>query len=76
MSMQGSLSIERMCQLAQVSRAGFYRSLAEQTPVEEEMEVRAANERIGKRAPALPGDRAGRFLGPQHEIPIVQAAQT
>ena len=29
MPMQGSLSIERMCQLAQVSRAGFYRSLAE-----------------------------------------------
>ena len=28
--MQGSLSIERMCQLAQVSRAGFYRSLQEQ----------------------------------------------
>ena len=28
MSMQGNLSIERMCQLAQVSRAGFYRSLA------------------------------------------------
>ena len=42
MSMQGSLSIERMCQLAQVSRAGFYRSLAEQMPVEEEMEVRSA----------------------------------
>ena len=30
MSLQGSLSIERMCQLAQVSRAGFYRSLQEQ----------------------------------------------
>ena len=28
MSLQGSLSIERMCYLAQVSRAGFYRSLA------------------------------------------------
>ena len=44
--MQGNLSIERMCQLAQVSGAGFYRSLAEQTPVEEEMEVRAAIQRI------------------------------
>ena len=30
MPMQGSLSIERMCQLARVSRAGFYRSLQEQ----------------------------------------------
>src|SRR5208283_5401472 len=46
MSMQGSLSIERMCYLAQVSRAGFYRSLTEKTPVEEEMEVRAAIQKI------------------------------
>ncbi len=42
MSLQGSLSIERRCQLAQVSRAGFYRSWQEQRPVEEEMEVRSA----------------------------------
>ena len=42
MSVQGSLSIERMCQLAGVSRAGFYRSLQEQGPAEEEMEVRSA----------------------------------
>jgi len=27
MPVQGSLGIERMCQLAGVSRAGFYRSL-------------------------------------------------
>jgi len=46
MSRQGSLSIERMCQLAQVSRAGFYRSLQEQTPIEEEMEVRTAIQQI------------------------------
>jgi putative transposase len=46
MSMQGSLSIERMCYLAQVSRAGFYRSLAEQMQVEEEMEVRSAIQQI------------------------------
>ncbi len=44
--MQGSLSIERMCYLAQVSRAGFYRSLAEQMPQEEEMELRAAIQEI------------------------------
>ena len=44
--MQGSLSIERMCQLAQVSRAGFYRSLAEKKPLEEEMEMRAAIQQI------------------------------
>lgn len=40
MSQQGSLSIERMCQLALVSRAGFYRSLQESHPREEEMAVR------------------------------------
>lgn len=42
----GSLSVERMCQVAMVSRAGYYRSLAEQQPVEEEMQVRSAMQRI------------------------------
>jgi putative transposase len=46
MPLQGSLSIERMCQLAGVSRAGFYRSLQERAPVEEEMETRSAVQRI------------------------------
>ena len=46
MSRQGSLSIERMCRLVAVSRAGFYRSLQEQRPVEEEMEVRSAIQQI------------------------------
>jgi putative transposase len=46
MSLQGNLSIERMCQLAQVSRAGFYRSLQERQPVREEMEVRATIQQI------------------------------
>jgi putative transposase len=46
MSLQGNLSIERMCQLAQVSRAGFYRSLHEQEPVQEEMEVRSTIQQI------------------------------
>jgi putative transposase len=31
-----------MCHLAQVSRAGFYRSLQAYQPVEEDMDVRAA----------------------------------
>jgi len=31
-----------LCQLASVSRAGYYRSLQEQSPVEEEMAVRSA----------------------------------
>ena len=42
MSRQGHLSIERMCHLAQVSRAGFYRSLQADQPIEEEMAVRSA----------------------------------
>ena len=46
MSRQGGLSIERMCQLVSVSRAGFYRSLQEQRPVEEEMEVRSVIHQI------------------------------
>jgi putative transposase len=46
MSLQGSLSIERMCQMVPVSRRGFYRSLKEQQPVEEEMEVRSAIQQI------------------------------
>ena len=44
--MQGSLKIERMCQLVGVSRAGFYRSLQEQEPVQEGMEVRSAMQQI------------------------------
>ncbi len=44
--MQGKLSIERMCQWASVSRAGFYRSLKAQRPVEENMEVRSAIQNI------------------------------
>ena len=46
MSLQGSLSIERMCYLGQVSRAGFYRSLQAQQPAQEEMEVRSAMQQI------------------------------
>ena len=46
MSLQGSLSIERLCQLVAVSRRGFYRSLKEQQPAEEEMEVRSAIQQI------------------------------
>ena len=46
MSLQGSLSIERMCYLTQVSRAGFYRFLQEQMPVQEELEVQSAIQQI------------------------------
>jgi transposase InsO family protein len=46
MSVQGSLTVERMCPLAQLSRAGFYRSLQAVQPAEEEMEVRALIQQI------------------------------
>jgi putative transposase len=46
MPLQGGLSIERMCQLSEVSRAGFYRGLQEPQPVEEEMQVRSAIQQI------------------------------
>ena len=46
MHLQGNLSIERMCQLAQVSRAGFYRSFKEQEPQQEEMDLRSTIQQI------------------------------
>jgi putative transposase len=46
MPKQGSLSIEQMCRLSGVSRAGFYRNLLERMPVEADMEVRSAIQQI------------------------------
>jgi len=46
MPLQGDLSVERMCELAPVSRAGFYRWLQEPQPVEEEMEIRSLIQQI------------------------------
>jgi putative transposase len=45
-SMQGKLSVERMCTLAQVSRAGFYRWLQRKEPGAEETAIRAAIQEI------------------------------
>jgi hypothetical protein len=39
----GGLSVEKMCQVAVVSRAGYYRSFAERYPGEEEMMVRGGD---------------------------------
>jgi putative transposase len=46
MPLQGNLSIERMCELARVSRASFYRSFHRHPPVAEELEVRSAIQQI------------------------------
>jgi len=40
------LTVERMCELAGVSRVGYYRRLAKKAPEEEETEVRAAIQAI------------------------------
>ena len=44
--LQGGLAIERMCFLAGVSGAGFYRYLRAQDPWQEEMAVRSEVQRI------------------------------
>ncbi len=46
MPLQGRLSIENMCQLVVLSRRGFYRSLRQQEPAEEETEVRSLIQQI------------------------------
>ena len=45
-SLQGKLSVERMCTLAQISRAGYYRSLQRTQPGVEETAVRAAIQEV------------------------------
>jgi transposase InsO family protein len=46
MMVEGALGIEPMCRLAGVSRAGFYRYLAERHPVDEDMEARSLIQQI------------------------------
>ena len=46
MPLQGGLSVEHMCELAPVSRSGFYRWVQEPQPVEQEMEVRSLIQQI------------------------------
>lgn len=46
MQAQGSLTIERMCALGMVSRAGFYRDWQRREPRAEEMEVRSRIQQI------------------------------
>jgi transposase InsO family protein len=43
---QGELTVERMCELARVSRAGYYRHWAASAPREEETTVRDAIQRV------------------------------
>jgi putative transposase len=45
-SLQGKLSVERMCALAEVSRAGFYRCVRAEQPEAEEIAVRAAIQEV------------------------------
>jgi transposase InsO family protein len=43
---QGGLTVERMCELSGVSRAGYYRHLQDHAPGEEETELRDAIQRL------------------------------
>ena len=80
MPLQGSLSIERMCQLAGVSRAGFYRSLQERAPVEEDMEVRSVIQQIavehrrryGYRRISAELRRRGMLVNPKRVLRIIR----
>ena len=46
MLLQGGLSVERMCQLSQVSRASFYRYLRSGRRAEQEMVLRSAVQNV------------------------------
>ena len=46
MRLQGETSVERLCQVAGVSRAGYYRELVEKEPEQEEMMVRSSIQEI------------------------------
>ena len=45
MSLQGSLSIEHMCQMVSVSRRSFYRSLQEQAAISHDFVARLQSRR-------------------------------
>ena len=63
MQSQGGLSIVRMCELATVSRASFYRHWEEKAPTEAEMALRDAIQRIAV---------AHRFYGYRRVTVVVQ----
>ena len=46
MQLQGNLSVERMCHLGRVNRAGFYRHLKGKAPQREKTEVRSMVQQI------------------------------
>jgi putative transposase len=69
-SAQGNVTIERMCELASVSRAGFYRDWLQREPSEAEMAIRGAvqeaalrHRRFGYRRIAPTVQRAGVMVG-------------
>jgi hypothetical protein len=62
MPLQGRLSIEHLCQLVAVSRRGFYRSLRQREPAEEETEVRSLIQQIALEHRRRYGYRVRRLL--------------
>jgi putative transposase len=72
MQSQGGLTIEQMCDLARVSRAGFYRHWIEKEPSAAEMELRDAIQRValrhryyGYRRIVVQLQREGIIVGPK-----------
>jgi transposase InsO family protein len=67
---QGKTTVERMCELAQASRAGFYRDWQQREPSQAEMAIRSAvqeaalrNRRYGYRRITAVVQRAGVMVG-------------
>ena len=55
MPLQGSLGVERMCQLAEVSRAGYYRNLRRGWHWEEEVALRSTVQNVSPKSFAPAG---------------------
>ncbi len=80
MPVQGGLSVERMCRISGVSRAGYYRSLAEEQAVVEDMQVRSAIHQVvvehrrcyGYRRVAIELKKRGLVVNPKRVLRLMQ----
>jgi len=77
---QGELTVERLCMIAQVSRAGYYRQWAAAAPREEEATVRdlvqrtaLANRRYGSRRIARQLYREGYSVNRKRVLRLMRA---
>src|SRR5277367_5480904 len=73
---QGGSNVEHQCRMAGVSRAGYYRYLLDAAPLQEEMGVRDAMQRVALAHRLLYGADAGRewpFGGHARGCAVAQA---